>query len=203
MDMVNAFLCGNNTDISTLTSPVVAYPYRVCYPDNWVGPTKTQYYKEYDALLTTKQYIPYKRQSHFREHLFRLQNCQFVYISDACYRITAECFKNDVRVPFDAFYKLKRGLKQSCLSRYNETIHQLISKHFHCHIPITPEDQYLMNQLFVQLDSCFSASFSPAAFRPLPWLLQRQDIPTKNLASMEKTHGRLDTYVTTGNVPES
>ena len=38
---------------------------------------------------------------------------------------------------------------------------------------------------------------------PLPWLLQRQDIPTKNLASMEKTLGRLDTYVTTGNVPES
>ena len=38
---------------------------------------------------------------------------------------------------------------------------------------------------------------------PLPWLLQRQDIPTKNLASMEKTLGRLDTYVTTGNVLES
>ncbi len=38
---------------------------------------------------------------------------------------------------------------------------------------------------------------------PLPWLLQRQDIPTKNLASMEKTLGRLETYVTTGNVPES
>ena len=38
---------------------------------------------------------------------------------------------------------------------------------------------------------------------PLPWLLQRQDIPPKNLASMEKTLGRLDTYVTTGNVPES
>jgi len=38
---------------------------------------------------------------------------------------------------------------------------------------------------------------------PLPWLLQRQDIPTKNLASMKKTLERLDTYVTTGNVPES
>jgi len=38
---------------------------------------------------------------------------------------------------------------------------------------------------------------------PLPWLLQRQDIPTKNLASMEKTLERLDSYITTGNVPES
>ena len=38
---------------------------------------------------------------------------------------------------------------------------------------------------------------------PLPWLLQRQDIPTKNLASMEKTLERLDAYVTTGNVSES
>jgi uncharacterized protein YndB with AHSA1/START domain len=38
---------------------------------------------------------------------------------------------------------------------------------------------------------------------PLPWLLEGQKIPTKNLASMEKTLERLDTYVTTGNVPES
>lgn len=38
---------------------------------------------------------------------------------------------------------------------------------------------------------------------PLPCLLEGQKIPTKNLASMEKTLERLDTYVTTGNVPES
>ncbi|MCX6509829.1 MAG: SRPBCC family protein [Actinobacteria bacterium] len=38
---------------------------------------------------------------------------------------------------------------------------------------------------------------------PLAWLLENQDTPTKNLASMEKTLARLDTYVTTGNVPES
>lgn len=38
---------------------------------------------------------------------------------------------------------------------------------------------------------------------PVPWLLHRQNIPKKNLASMEQTLARLDTYVTTGNVPES
>jgi len=38
---------------------------------------------------------------------------------------------------------------------------------------------------------------------PLAWLLEKQDTPAKNLASMEKTLVRLDTYVTTGNVPES
>ena len=38
---------------------------------------------------------------------------------------------------------------------------------------------------------------------PLAWLLEKQDTPAKNLASMEQTLVRLDTYVTTGNVPES
>ena len=38
---------------------------------------------------------------------------------------------------------------------------------------------------------------------PVPGLLEGQKIPTKNLASMEKTLERLDTYVTTGNVSES
>ena len=38
---------------------------------------------------------------------------------------------------------------------------------------------------------------------PVPWLLHRQNIPKKNLASMEQTLARLDAYVTTGNVPES
>jgi Polyketide cyclase / dehydrase and lipid transport len=38
---------------------------------------------------------------------------------------------------------------------------------------------------------------------PLAWLLEKQDTPAKNLASMEHTLVRLDTYVTTGNVPES
>ena len=38
---------------------------------------------------------------------------------------------------------------------------------------------------------------------PVPWLLHRQNIPKKNLASMEQTLARLDSYVTTGNVPES
>ncbi len=37
---------------------------------------------------------------------------------------------------------------------------------------------------------------------PVPWLLHRQNIPKKNLASMEQTLARLDSYVTTGNVPE-
>ena len=38
---------------------------------------------------------------------------------------------------------------------------------------------------------------------PLAWLLEKQGIPAKNRASMEQTLVRLDTYVTTGNVPES
>ena len=38
---------------------------------------------------------------------------------------------------------------------------------------------------------------------PLAWLLEKQGTPAKNLASMEQTLVRLDTYVTTGNVPES
>ena len=38
---------------------------------------------------------------------------------------------------------------------------------------------------------------------PVPWLLERNGIPEKHPASMEKTLERLDTYVTTGNVPES
>ncbi|MEX1216911.1 MAG: SRPBCC family protein [Acidimicrobiales bacterium] len=38
---------------------------------------------------------------------------------------------------------------------------------------------------------------------PLPWLLERNNIPQKHPVSMEKTLERLDTYVTTGNVPEN
>lgn len=38
---------------------------------------------------------------------------------------------------------------------------------------------------------------------PVAWLLHRQNIPKKNLASMEQTLARLDSYVTSGNVSES
>ncbi len=37
---------------------------------------------------------------------------------------------------------------------------------------------------------------------PVPWLLERNKIPLKHPASMEKTLERLDAYVTTGTAPE-
>lgn len=124
--------------------------YRVVYPENWSQPTSFECQRDYDMINI--KYIPYRRISHFREHLNRLQYCQFVYIPDEVLRSTAKyiksCQDDDNRI----YFKVKSYLKKKKWSKYNEHIHHMISKFAGNHIHISPEDHRLICSTFLQLE---------------------------------------------------
>jgi len=134
------------------------YVYRVKYPDEWYQPT-SMYEKGMDRISnwTMLRYSPYKRISHFREHLNRLQFCQFVTIPQTLYALVKEWFTllpKDMTPPF-LYNQVKLLLKDEGYSHFNEHIHHLISYATQNYLDITYDDRQLMCQLFVQLEYAF------------------------------------------------
>ncbi len=139
--------------------PEAATPvYRVCYPEEWYQPTN-RFEKGLDRISTWNmvRYSPYKRISHFREHLNRLQFCQFVTIPNEVYHIVGKHLSSLTTLynNVSLYIYVKLILKEYGYSNYNEHIHHLISFSTKQYIDITYEDRALMCTLFIQLEHVF------------------------------------------------
>lgn len=128
--------------------------YRVCYPEEWALPSNRELYASYD-MVKNRKYIPYKRLSHFREHLNRLQYCQFVTFPSTCWVVVCHVL-SDKSIPEDDYYRvIRQEFKRQKLTRYNEHIHHLISRFTGAYLDISYDDRLLMCQLFCQLEQQF------------------------------------------------
>lgn len=140
-------------------SQLVQYnPYRVCYPEEWAIPDR--YCSHYQQIEWKKiRYIPYKRISHFREHLNRLQYCQDVYIPktvwmEVCHFLSSISTSTEQQEE-GIYYQVKEHLRDKKMSRYNEHIHFMISKFKRTYLNIAYEDHFLMCQLFCSIERVF------------------------------------------------
>lgn len=133
--------------------------YRVCYPEHWYIPT-SRFEKGMDRIGNWKQirYSPYKRISHFREHLNRLQYCQEVTIPSKVDQGVGLLLGRGLGE--ESYFKIKRYLKQVGFSQYNEHIHYLISKHTRVYIDIDYHDRILMCNLFTQMEHVFTRKYA-------------------------------------------
>lgn len=155
--------------------------YRVCYPEEWYQPTN-RFEKGMDRISTWTlvRYSPYKRISHFREHLNRLQFCQFVTIPNTVYEIvrrhlsSLSTLYNNVSL----YIYVKLVLKEYGYSNYNEHIHHLISHTTKQFINITYDDRGLMCTLFIQLEHVFQKTALHHGADP-----QRKKADRKNIFS--------------------
>lgn len=133
--------------------PPPAPIYRVCYPEEWYMPTRTECYNNYD--MVTKKYIPYKRLSHFREHINRLNYCQDVHIPNKVWLVACHVLSN-IQDKTQSYNSLSMALKKENLTKYNEHIHHLISKYSGLYLNISYEDRRLMCDIFIQIETQFN-----------------------------------------------
>lgn len=123
------------------------------YPDNFYKPSN-QWEKGCDGTtFQNYRYTPYKRISHFREHLNRLQGCQFVTIPDKVYDLTRTLLNKEFNN--ETYFSMKKLLRKHHFSQYNEHIHHLVGYQTKEYINISYEDHALMCQLFIQLEYQF------------------------------------------------
>lgn len=127
------------------------------YPPEWALPDRyNTHYSHID--WQPSRYVPYKRLSHFREHLNRLQFCQFVSIPNVvwmtvCHGLSGQQIDTPSKT---TYFDIKKMLKKEGLSKYNEHIHFLMSKYFKQYLDITPSDHRYMCTLFRQLEHQFT-----------------------------------------------
>lgn len=134
--------------------PIYKY---VEYPDNFYIP-KSQYESCCRNISIWKKYryTPYKRISHFREHLNRLQGCQFITIPNKLQVIVNDALdtlsdSND----HQKYYFIKEVLRKNRFSQFNEHIHYLISQKEKKQISINYEDYHLLCRLFQEIENVF------------------------------------------------
>ena len=144
-------------------SQLVQYhTFRVNYPEGWAIPHR--YSQHFQQIEWKKiRYIPYKRISHFREHLNRLQFCQDVHIPNRVWMEVCHFLSNhpiSQHNQIHVYYQVKEHLRSKRMSRYNEHIHFMISKFFQRYLNISYDDHYLMCQLFCSIEQIFQQANS-------------------------------------------
>ncbi len=156
MDMVGSYLIENGDDHGNdcliIESDTVSVPvYRVCYPEEWQYPPRYEAMTTYD--VTPKGYVPYKRISHFREHLHRLTYSQFVTIPTSLWAVVCYGLSTRKTSKSDVYFFLKRLLRKHNMSKYNEHIHHMISRYTRRYLNIDPMDFMDMCLIFRQIES--------------------------------------------------
>lgn len=136
--------------------PRMSRYYESQYPLNWHMPT-SQYEKGWEgSTWTPVRYTPYRRISHFREHLNRLQFCQFVSIPTSVYKALEPYFKESpLSLSPSTYFDIKSILKRHHFSHYNEHIHHLISYFHRSYLKIDYQDFQKMCSLFRELELAY------------------------------------------------
>lgn len=131
-----------------------AIPYRVRYPEEWSLPRP--YDPHWQQILMKRiQNVPYKRISHFREHLNRLQFTQMIDIPQNVINIVRRSLEEHNGPSWEVYTKVKQNLKKEKLTRYNEHIHYMTSLITQEFIQIEYTDHHDMFQLFLELEQQF------------------------------------------------
>lgn len=151
--MVNEFAQTKVHDIDEREEPLETPVYRVNYPEHFYTPLTGECYDR--CSIQRINYIGYKRISHFREHLNRLQYCQFITIPNNVWIVVCHALSLQPCLTENTYNLVRDVLKEHHHSRYNEHIHYLISKFFQVHLSISPTDYQSMCLLFRQIDNVF------------------------------------------------
>ena len=130
------------------------HPYRINYPENWSLPCPYDLHWQ-QLVMRRIQNVPYKRISHFREHLSRLQFTQTIDIPRRVLNIVKKTLTENEKSNWDIYSKIRENLKKEEMTRYNEHIHYMTSQITRKFIEITYEDHHIMFQLFVELEHEF------------------------------------------------
>lgn len=128
------------------------------YPENFYIP-KNQYELSCQNISIWKKlrYTPYKRISHFREHLNRLQGCQFINIPEKVFQLVQETLKNhENETSTQLYYITKETLRKAKFSYYNEHIHHLISLVQKQYLKISYDDYRSLCRVFQEVESSFN-----------------------------------------------
>jgi len=134
--------------------------YRVSYPEHFYIPTsRFEKASSNVSIWKSMRYTPYKRISHFREHINRLQYCQSVTIPPNVLASVKRLFQEELNHTDSTikycYLKVKQHLRQQRWSHLNEHIHYLISQNTDRFICISYDDHRLMCTLFTQLEHAF------------------------------------------------
>jgi len=144
---------------------VPIYKY-VEYPENFYIP-KNRYEVGCQNISIWKKirYTPYKRISHFREHLNRLQGCQFINIPAEVLTIVRKklCEKNETGET-NLYYVVKDVLRKKQFSQFNEHIHHLISLVQKEYLQISYADHRSLCQIFQEIENLFNQQKTDATF---------------------------------------
>jgi hypothetical protein len=127
------------------------------YPENFYIPTN-QYENACSNISLWKKlrYTPYKRISHFREHLNRLQGCQFISIPDKIIRLVKKTVEENTKGETQLYFIVKEVLRKNKGSQFNEHIHYLISDVQKQYLKITYEDYRSLCKIFQELEVLFN-----------------------------------------------
>lgn len=128
------------------------------YPENFYIPTN-QYEIACKNISFWKKlrYTPYKRISHFREHLNRLQGCQFISIPDGIITVVEETIhENQNECSKQLYFLVKETFRKKKYSQYNEHIHHLISQVQKQYLKISYEDYRSLCKIFQELEVMFN-----------------------------------------------
>lgn len=133
------------------------------YPDHFYIPTnRFEVCGQTVSIWKKHRYSPYQRISHFREHLNRIQGCQFVTVPDSIMKTIQEDVKNNYRSSrngyfYDDLYQFVKGsLRRRKWTHYNEHIHYMIHQSLQTYVSIKYDDFQLVCQIFKQLEQAFT-----------------------------------------------
>lgn len=161
-----------------LTSKFFSSP----YPDHFYIPKNRFEVSGQTVSIWKKQrYSPYQRISHFREHLNRIQGCQFVTVPQHIMIAIKQCLQKNYSAMtkrcvlisssrkcnnsstmeshlfYDDLYQfVKKKLRKEHWTQYNEHIHYMIHHALNTHVSITYEDFHLICAVFKQLEQAFT-----------------------------------------------
>jgi hypothetical protein len=137
------------------TLPIYKY---VEYPENFYIP-KNVYELSCQNISYWKKirYTPYKRISHFREHLNRLQGCQFINVPETVFELVKNTL-NDYqhKSSIQLYFVVKETLRNRKYSQYNEHIHYLISQVQREYLTISYSDHRFLCRIFQELETLFN-----------------------------------------------
>jgi hypothetical protein len=133
---------------------LASIPHRVCYPEEWAQPRPFDTHWQ-QVLMKRIHIVPYKRISHFREHLNRLQFTQFITIPNKVINMVKQCITKYKNSPSRLYYHIKQTLKRYKMTKYNEHIHYITSEITKKYIQISYDDHHDMWRLFLELEQQF------------------------------------------------
>jgi len=172
MDMVNDYLHEPVYDTVPFKTGLVSPPESPDFYHRYLCIAEPSQFEVYQSskLFQKRQYTPYKRLGHFREHLNRINFTQFVHIPTECFNIIDQALQLHCKTSHNIarffthneniYFYLQKILSKHNSSKYIEHAHYLIhyyrnriKPHHGVHCTISYTDYQTLCSLFVQFEN--------------------------------------------------